>query len=143
MKARIKWIEGAAWLAESDSGHGTIIDGSPDIGGRNLGPRPMELVLQALGGCTAMDVIEILRKQRQDVTDCVIEVRGERADTIPRVFTHLHVQYTVTGRALKPAAVERAVQLSAEKYCSVSRMLAGSVQITHGWTAVEAGAAAD
>jgi putative redox protein len=138
MRARVKWIEGVAWMAEADSGHGLVIDGSPAIGGRNLGPRPMELVLAGLGGCTAMDVIEILRKQRQDVTDCVIEVEAERAETVPKVFTRIHLHYTVTGRALKPAAVERAVKLSAEKYCSVSAMLQSTASIDHGWTVVEA-----
>ncbi len=138
MRARVKWIEGVAWLAEADSGHGLIIDGSPAIGGRNLGPRPMELVLAGLGGCTAMDVIEILRKQRQDVTDCVIEVDAERAETVPKVFTRIHLHYTVTGRALKPAAVERAVTLSAEKYCSVSAMLQSTASIHHTWSVVDA-----
>ncbi|MCB9535020.1 MAG: OsmC family protein [Myxococcales bacterium] len=138
MRARVKWIEGVAWMAEADSGHGLVIDGSPAIGGRNLGPRPMELVLAGLGGCTAMDVIEILRKQRQDVTDCVIDVEAERAETVPKVFTRIQLHYTVTGRALKPAAVERAVKLSAEKYCSVSAMLQSTASIDHAWTVVEA-----
>lgn len=138
MRARVKWIEGVAWMAEADSGHGLIIDGSPAIGGRNLGPRPMELVLAGLGGCTAMDVIEILRKQRQDVTDCVIEVDAERAETVPKVFTRIQLHYIVTGRGLKPAAVERAVKLSAEKYCSVSAMLQSTASIDHSFEVNEA-----
>jgi len=131
LRARIKWVEGAAWTAESDSGHGLVVDGSPDIGGRNLGPRPMELVLMGLGSCSAMDVISILRKARQAVTDCVITLDAERADTIPKVFTRIEMHYTVTGHDLDPAVVARAVNLSADKYCSVSRMLKPTVEITH------------
>ncbi len=138
MKARLKLVEGVTWVAESDSGHGVVVDGSPDIGGRNLGMRPMELVLAGLGGCTGMDVVTILRKQRQDVSDVTIEVDAERAATIPRVFTRIHVHYVVTGRGLSEAAVRRAVELSAEKYCSVSRMLQSTVEITHDFEVVEA-----
>jgi putative redox protein len=131
MDVRIKLVEDVTWVASGDSGHGIVLDGSPAIGGRNLGMRPMELVLAGLGGCTAMDVISMLRKQRQDVVDCQIEVSAQRAETIPQVFTEITLTYRVTGRNLKEAAVARAARLSAEKYCSVSRMLAGSVHITH------------
>ncbi len=138
MKARLKLVEGVAWMAHADSGHAIVIDGSEAIGGKDLGMRPMELVLVGLGSCSGMDVMSILRKARQDVTDCVIEVEAERADTIPKVFTRIHVHYTVTGRDLKPAAVERAVALSSEKYCSVSRMLAASAEITFDHEVLEA-----
>lgn len=142
MKVRIKLIEGASWTVESGSGHAIVVDGSPAIGGRDLGMRPMELCLGALGSCSAMDVISILRKGRQDVTDCVIEIEGERADAIPAVFTRIHLRYVVTGRRLDPKKVERAVGLSAEKYCSVSRMLESTVTIDHSFEVVEDGATA-
>lgn len=132
MKARVKWVEGMAFMAESDSGHGIMLDGSPEIGGRNLGARPMEMVLMGLGGCTAIDVMVILGKQRQPVEDCWIELDAERADVAaPKVFTKIHVHYVVKGSGLDPKQVERAVKLSAEKYCSVSAMLKASVDITY------------
>lgn len=131
MRAKLTWVDGVAFMAESDSGHGQIIDGSPSIGGRNLGARPMELVLMGLASCSAMDVMSILKKARQDVTDCVITADAERAETIPKVFTKIHLVYTVTGNGLKPAVVERAVKLSMETYCSVSKMLAHTADITH------------
>ncbi len=132
MKARVKWVEGMAFMAESDSGHGIMLDGSPEIGGRNLGARPMEMVLMGLGGCTAIDVMVILGKQRQPVEDCWIELDAERADVAaPKVFTKIHVHYVIKGSGLDPKQVERAVKLSAEKYCSVSAMLKGSVDITY------------
>ena len=131
MKVEIKQIEGVTWMASGPSGHGIVLDGAPAIGGRNLGSRPMELVLKGLGGCTAMDVISTLKKQRQLVTDCRIEVSAERADTIPKVFTKIDIHYHVYGHRLKPSAVERAVKLSMETYCSVSRMLKDSVDISY------------
>ena len=131
MEVRVKLIEDVCWIASGGSGHGLVIDGSPEIGGQNLGARPMELVLAGLGGCTAMDVITILRKQRQDIVDCVIEVNARRAETIPKVFTHIELVYKVKGNSLNQDGVERAVALSADKYCSVSRMLQDSVEITH------------
>jgi putative redox protein len=142
MKARIKWIENVAFLAESGSGHGQILDGSPEAGGRNLGARPMELLLMGLGGCTAFDIVLILRRGRQDVTDCVIEVDGERAETDPKIFTKIHIRYTVTGRKLSESKVARAVKLSTEKYCSATAIMAKSAEITHEWKVVEAAAAA-
>lgn len=132
MKARVKWIDGMSFVAEADSGHGLVIDGAPEIGGRNLGPRPMEMVLMGLGGCTAIDVMVILGKQRQPVEDCWIELSAERAeDKAPKVFTRIHSRYVVVGDGLDPKKVERAVNLSAEKYCSVSAMLRDSVELTH------------
>ncbi len=131
MKARIKWIENVSFVAESGSGHALVIDGAPEGGGRDLGPRPMEVVLMGTGGCTAYDVMHILRKSRAPVTDCVLEIDAERADEDPKVFTKIHFHFVVTGRGLKPAQVERAVHLSAEKYCSASIMLGKTAAITH------------
>jgi len=131
MKARIKWVEDLMFIGETDSGHAVVIDGPPDLGGRNLGPRPMELILQGLGGCTAIDVIHILKKARQNVSDCVIELSAERAETDPKVFTRIHIHFIVSGKELSEKQVERAIALSAEKYCSASIMLGKSVAITH------------
>lgn len=137
MKLRLKLVEGVTWVASGDSGHGLVIDGAPAIGGQNLGMRPMELVLAGLGGCSAMDVISMLRKQRQDVVDCEIEVVAERADSIPKVFTEIEMHYRVIGRNLNPKSVERAVNLSREKYCSVTRMLEATAEITTAFECVE------
>jgi putative redox protein len=132
MKARVKWVEEATFLAESGSGHAIVMDGPPDLGGRNLGVRPMEMILLGMGGCTAFDVIHILKKARQPVTDCVAELSAERAETDPKVFTKIHVHFVVTGKGLDEKRVARAVELSAEKYCSASIMLAnGGVEISH------------
>ena len=131
MKARIKWIENVAFVGESESGHALIMDGAPEGGGRNLGPRPMETVLIGTGGCTAYDVVSILRKARAQVTDCVVEIEAERAPDDPKVFTRIHFHFIVTGTALKPPQVERAVHLSAEKYCSASIMLGKTAAISH------------
>jgi putative redox protein len=131
MKARVKWIDGVAMLGESGSGHGVVMDGPPELGGRNVGVRPMEMLLIGLGGCTQFDVLMILRKARQTVTDCVVELTAERAETDPKVFTAIHVHFIVTGRGLDPQRVERAIKLSAEKYCSASIMLGATASITH------------
>lgn len=131
MKARIKWIEQATFIAESGSGHGVILDGAPEHGGRNLGIRPMESVLIGLGACTAFDVVAILKKSRQPVTDCVVELDAERADETPKVFTRIRMIYRVTGRNLDESRVHRAVELSTEKYCSVTAMLRERVEISH------------
>ncbi len=139
MKARIKWVENVSFVAESGSGHALVMDGAPEGGGRNLGPRPMEVMLMGAGGCTAYDVVHILRKSRAPVTDCVLEIDSERAAEDPKVFTKIHFHFIVTGRGLKPAQVERAVQLSAEKYCSASIMLAKTAAITHDFEIREAG----
>ena len=131
MKARIKWVEGASFLGETESGHAVLMDGPPDGGGRNQGPRPMEMVLIGTGGCTAYDVVAILKKQRQQISDCVAEIQAERADTDPKVFTKIHFHFIVSGKDLKPEQVERAINLSAEKYCSASIMLGKTAAITH------------
>lgn len=133
MKARIKWIEDVMFVGESGSGHTVVIDGPPEHGGRNLGIRPMELLLQGLGGCTAFDVLLILKKARQPVSDCVVEINAKRAETEPKVFTHIHIHFIITGDGLSEKHVKRAIQLSAEKYCSASIMLAQSTDITHDY----------
>lgn len=131
MKARIKWVEDAMFVAESGSGHAVVIDGPPDGGGRNLGVRPMEMLLMGMGACSAYDVVHILRKGRQAVEDCIAELSAERAESVPKVFTKIHVHFVVTGHDLNEGTVARAVTLSAEKYCSASIMLAQAVDITH------------
>ncbi len=138
MKARVKWVEGMAFMGESESGHAIVMDGAPDIGGRNLGPRPMEMLLLGAGGCTSIDVVMILQKSRQDVTDCQVELTAERADDHPKVFTKIHFHFVVTGRNLKPEIVERAINLSAEKYCSATIILAKTAQVTHDYEIVAA-----
>ena len=138
MKATIKWVDGAMFLGESGTGHSLVMDGAEEQGGRNLGPRPMEMLLIGLGGCSAYDVMAMLRKSRQNVVDCRAEVEAERADAVPAVFTKIHVHFVVSGRGLKESQVARAVSLSAEKYCSASIMLeAGGVDITHSHELVE------
>ena len=139
MKTRIKWVENVTFIGETDSGHSVVMDGPPDHGGRNLGPRPMEMLLLGLGGCTTFDIIMILKKSRQAVTDCVVEIRAERADEEPKVFTNIHIHFIVTGKDLKEKQVERAVSLSAEKYCSASIMLGKTAEITHDFEIIEAG----
>jgi len=131
MKARIKLIENVCFIAESESGHAIVMDGAPEGGGRNLGMRPMETVLIGTGGCTAYDVVHILRKGRAAVGDCVVEIDAERAAEDPKVFTKIHFHFIVSGKDLKPQQVERAIHLSAEKYCSASIMLAKTAVITH------------
>jgi putative redox protein len=138
MKVRIKWIEDVAFVGESESGHALVMDGAAEAGGRNLGPRPMETVLIGTGGCTAYDVVHILRKSRAAVIDCVVQIEADRAAEDPKVFTRIHFHFIVTGKALKPQQVERAVHLSAEKYCSASIMLGKTAQITHDFEIVEA-----
>jgi len=137
MKVRVKWLEGVAFVAQTESSHAFVMDGAPEGGGRNLGPRPMETVLAGTGGCTAYDVVTILRKSRQDVTDVAVDLHAERAPTDPKVFTHIHMHFVVTGRGIKPEAVERAVRMSAEKYCSASAMLAKTAEMTHDYEIVE------
>lgn len=138
MKASVKWTDGRQFVAESGSGHSVVIDGPPDHGGRDTGPRPMEMLLMGLGACTSFDVLEILEKSRAPVSDCVAEVEAERADSVPSVFTRIHVHFTVSGNGLKEKQVARAVELSADKYCSASIMLGkGGVEISHSFTIVE------
>jgi putative redox protein len=137
MKARVKLVDGMMFVGESGSGHAVVMDGAPEYGGRNLGIRPMEMLLIGLGGCTAFDVVQILRKGREQVSDCEVEVTAVRAETDPKVFTSIHLEYRVAGRDLAPAKVERAIQLSKEKYCSASIMLAAVAEITHSWKALD------
>jgi putative redox protein len=131
MKARIKWVQDVMFLGESGSGHSVVMDGAPDAGGRNLGFRPMEMLLLGLGGCSAFDVVMILKRGREQVTDCVVEIDAERATTDPKIFTRIAMRYLVTGHRLDPKKVERAVHLSAEKYCSATAVMSKSAQITH------------
>ncbi|OQS35245.1 OsmC family protein [Chromobacterium haemolyticum] len=131
MKARLKWVDGVCFLGESGSGHAVVMDGAPEGGGRNLGPRPMELLLLGTAGCTSYDVITILKKARQQVSDCWVEIDAERAEEEPKVFTRIHFHFVVTGRDLKAETVERAIKLSAEKYCSASIMLGKTADISH------------
>lgn len=139
MNVEIKWGGNAKFIGTSGSGHEVVMDGPPDHGGQNLGPRPMEVVLLGLGGCSSFDVVNILTRSRQDVVDCVTRIEAERADEVPAVFTRIHLHFIVTGRGLKDSIVKRAVEMSAEKYCSASIMLArGGVDITHDYEIVEA-----
>lgn len=136
MHARVKWVENVCFVGESETGHAVVIDGAPESGGRNLGMRPMELLLIGMGSCTAFDVVTILKKGRQDVTDCYAELNAERASEVPKVFTRIHVHFVVKGRNLNPVQVERAIKLSAEKYCSASLMLGKVAEITHDFEVV-------
>lgn len=137
MKARVKWVQDVLFVGESGSGHALVMDGAPEAGGRNLGMRPMELVLLGVGGCTSFDVVSILKKQRQNVLDCVAELQAERAQSDPKVFTKIHIHFVVTGKGLKEEQVKRAIELSADKYCSASLMLKPQVAITHDFKIVE------
>jgi putative redox protein len=137
MKARIKWVQDVMFVGESGSGHSVVMDGAPEAGGRNLGVRPMEMLLLGLGGCSAFDVMSILKRGRQAVTDCVVDIEAERASTDPKVFTRINMRYVVTGRGLDPHKVQRAVQLSAEKYCSASAILSRTAQISHSIELIE------
>ena len=138
MKARIKLVEGITFIAESGSGHGVVVDGAPDIGGKDLGARPMELVLMGTGACSAIDVVLFLRKARQAITDCVVELEGERAAENPKVFTRIHFHYVVTGASLAAPQVERAITLSKDKYCSATAMMAKTAEITFDYEIREA-----
>jgi putative redox protein len=140
MESTIRWMgndAGMSFVAESGSGHAVVMDGAPEAGGRNLGMRPMELVLAGTGGCTAFDVVLILKKGRHAVTGCEVSLRAERADTDPKVFTRVHFHYRVKGRQLKRDAVARAIELSKDKYCSASIMLAETAEITHDFEIVD------
>jgi len=134
MKAAVKWVDDVMFLGESGSGHSVVMDGAPEQGGRNMGIRPMEMLLIGLGGCASFDVITMLRKGRQQISDCKAEVDAERVDAVPAVFSKIHINFIVTGTNLKEAQVKRAVELSAEKYCSASIMLgAAGVSVTHSY----------
>lgn len=138
MKARVQLVEGMTFVAESGSGHAVVVDAAPDVGGRNLGARPMELVLMGTGACSAIDVVLILRKARQAVTGCVVEMDSDRAPEDPKVFTRIHFHYVITGKGLAATHVERAIKLSKEKYCSATAMLAGTAAITTDYELREA-----
>ena len=137
MKAVVKWLDNMSFVGESESGHSVVMDGPPESGGRNLGVRPMEMVLLGMGGCTAFDVVLILQRQRQAISDCHVELSAERAQNVPKVFTKIHVHYVVRGRNLDEKQVARAVSMTADKYCSVSIMLAASVDISHDYEIIE------
>ena len=139
MKVTVKWTGGVSFAGETETGHTINMDGPPDSGGQNLGARPMEVVLTGMGGCTAFDVVHILRKARQDVVDCVALIEAERAAQEPKVFTRIHIHFVVTGRNVDPRHVERAIELSATKYCSASIMLAKTATITHDFEIIEQG----
>ena len=138
MHASVRWLENVAFEAESASGHQIIMDGSTEYGGENRGARPMELILMGLGGCASFDMVTILKKARQDIVDVRCELSAQRADSIPAVFTKIHLHFVVSGRKVKPNQVEKAMHLSAEKYCSASKMLSdGGVAITHDFEVIE------
>lgn len=138
MRATVKWVDGALFLGETGSGHSVVMDGPPDHGGRNLAPRPMEMLLLGVGGCSSFDVVDILKKSRQSVTDCETVLQAERADAVPAVFTKMHLHFIVGGTDLKESIVRRAVAMSAEKYCSASIMLGNAgVEITHSFEIVK------
>lgn len=137
MECVVRWGEGMSFIAETGSGHIAAMDGAPDGGGRNLAPRPMELVLAGTGGCTAYDVVLILKRGRHAVSGCEVSLKADRAETDPKVFTKIHFHFTVKGKGLKPEVVERAIKLSAEKYCSASIMLGKTAEISHDFEIVE------
>ena len=137
MECKVRWLAGASFVAETGSGHLVTMDGPPEGGGRNLAPRPLELLLAGSGGCSAFDVVNILQRGRHSVSGCEVALNAERAETDPKVFTKIHFHFVVTGKGLKAEAVDRAVKLSAEKYCSASIMLGKSAAISHDWEIVE------
>jgi len=133
MKARVKWVEDLQFVGESGTGHTIVMDGPEELGGHGTGMRPMELLLLGMGGCTSFDMVQMLKKGRQDIRDCVVEIDSERSSEIPKVFTKIHVHYIVTGKDLKEAQVKRAVELSTQKYCSASIMLGETAEIAHDY----------
>lgn len=137
MKARAKWVEGMAFMGEAGSGHAVMMDGAPEYGGRNIGIRPMEMLLIGLAGCTGFDVVQILKKGREAVTGCEVEVEAERAASDPKVFTKIHLAYRITGKGLSQAKAERAVTLSKEKYCSASVMLGATAQMSYSLEVID------
>jgi putative redox protein len=133
MKARVKWVEDVQFVGESGTKHSLIMDGPENLGGHGTGMRPMELLLLGLGGCTSFDVVEMLKKSRQNIIDCIVEIDGQRSESIPKIFTDIHIHYIITGSNIKEAHVKRAIELSSEKYCSASLMLGKSANITHDY----------
>ena len=142
MECVVKWVDGMSFLAETGSGHTVMMDGAPEAGGRNIAPRPMEMMLAGAGGCTAYDVVLILKRSRQDVSGCSVSLKADRAETEPKVFTRIVFHYVVKGHKLKPDSVERAIKLSAEKYCSATIMLGKTAEIEHTWEIIETGPSA-
>lgn len=138
MQARVRWIENSVFLGVSGSGHGVVMDGPPESGGQNLGFRPMEMLLVGMGGCTAYDVVQILRKGRHDIHDCEVELTAERAEEIPKVYTRIHLHFVIKGRNLSEDAVKRAIELSRDKYCSASIMLGKTAALSHDYEIREA-----
>ena len=139
MKCRVKWLDYMTFVGESGSGHAVVMDGAPEHGGRDMGIRPMEMLLLGVGGCTAFDVVSMLKKSRQSIVDCEVMVDSERAEEVPKVFTKIHIHFIISGNSLDPVKVEKAVKLSAEKYCSASKMLEKAAEITHDFEIVELG----
>jgi putative redox protein len=137
MRCRVKWLDNMTFVGESGSGHAVVMDGAPEHGGRDMGIRPMEMLLLGLGGCTAFDVVMILNKSRQKMVDCHVEIEAERAEEVPKVFTKIHAHFVVSGKSLDPVKVKKAVNLSADKYCSASKMFESAVQMTHDFEIVE------
>jgi len=133
MKTRVKWLDNMSFVGESGSGHSIVMDGPPEFGGRNLGVRPMEMLLLGLGGCASFDVVSMLKKSKQDLVDCEVEITAKRADTEPKVFTKIHLHFTLSGNNLSDKRVARAIELSAEKYCSASIMLGKTAEVTHDY----------
>ena len=136
MECKVKWIDGVSFVAETGSGHALVMDGAAEGGGRNLGPRPMEMVLLGTGGCSAYDVVVILQKSGQAISGCSVELKAERAETEPKVFTRIHMHFVLRGKDLKTSMVESAIKLSHQKYCSASIMLGKTVEITHDYEIV-------
>jgi putative redox protein len=139
MKCRVKWLDHMTFVGESASGHAVVMDAAPESGGRNMGVRPMEMLLLGLGGCTAFDVVMILKKSRQNIVDCEVTIDSDRAQEVPKVFTRIHIHFIVSGKKLDAAKVDKAVNLSADKYCSASKMLSATADITHDFEIVELG----
>ena len=133
MKTRVKWLDNMSFVGESASGHSVVMNGPPEAGGRNLGVRPMEMLLLGLGGCSSFDIVSMLKKGKQDLVDCEVEISAERADTEPKVFTKIHLHFIISGNDLSDKRVSRAVELSAEKYCSASIMLGKTAELTHDY----------
>jgi len=131
METQLKWAGNAAFIGTASSGHAVVMDGPAEGGGRNLGPRPMEMLILGMGACSTYDVVSILKKSRQEITDCEIKITSQRADSDPKVFTDIQLHFIVSGKDLKEKQVERAIKLSAEKYCSASIMLGKTANITH------------
>ncbi len=137
MKSRVKWLDNMSFVGESASGHSVVMDGPPEAGGRDLGIRPMEMLLLGLGGCSSFDVVSMLKKGRQNINNCEVEISAQRADSLPKVFTKIHLHFIVEGKELNETKVARAIELSAEKYCSASIMLAKTAVVTHDYEVIQ------